>query len=63
MGEKALGVARERLRREFAVCDPKLDAAQIDELADSAVAAINWDDPILMHKGLGWIAREFLASR
>ena len=63
MSEQALEIARERIKRVFAGCSPELAPSQLDDLSSCAIALIDWDNPVLMHKGLGWIAKEFLAAR
>lgn len=63
MSEKVLEIAKRRIKQVFVCCKPELSQSQLDDLADSAIAKIDWDNPALMHKGLNWIAQEFLASQ
>lgn len=63
MSEKALKIAKQRIRQIFIRCKPELSPSQLDSLTDSIIVKIDWDNPALMHKGLKWIAQDFLNSQ
>lgn len=63
MSEKALQLALETIKDVYRFDFPEFSEEQINTLAQEALAAIDWNDPALMHKDLKWIARRFLKHK
>ena len=39
------------------------EEAKANQISNDIVKMIDWDDPVLMHKGLSWMAKNYLIKQ
>ena len=60
---KLLDYAKDQIYMNMERFAPHMDSQQLVESTNELMSFIDWNNPALMHKGFGWITKEYLNKR